>query len=400
MSSKKYFILASSVVLIFSLVAGIFLVKKNNAILPAESSTTRAYDYSFFEQNFSSFGISYQKPYGRPYISPDERFIVFVAERESGGYFYHGVVLFDTEKNSVKVLGTGYLYGEPSWSGNTVAVAMENGIVVFDAKSGVLRRLGEKHKGTYSPSFSPDGTMLLFSSSDGLVATELGTSEERMITTNSLDRVALWENADTVFLFRDVSQDRESVEKKESIEKFVFSTGEFAVFDYLPQQKMISLVWLSPGRIAHLISENEGARQEKVINFDKKNFVELPKITDPEKDGLDVYGENVLLSEGCLVSLFSLKGKEEANMKLPVLDEATIICGNVSLLPEKRILYETYNTATFKTVLHVLSSFTSTDTILMPETTPWEVYALSPSKSLILFVLSDGTFRFERIDVE
>lgn len=357
-----------------------------------------AFDYSYFEDPIVSYSTSYQQPYGTPHISPDGRFVVFVAEKETGGYFYHGVLLFDVENKRVKVLGTGYMYGEPAWNTTSVAVALENGIVLYDSEDNTLRKVGEKHKATYSPSFSPSGEVLVYSSKDGLVATTLATNEERMITTGESDRAVAWVDEDNVLLFRDKLNDKENVTKIESLEKFVFSTGEFVSYDFVPQQKMSSFTWLDGHNIAHLVGLNDMMRVDKILDFKKKKTTDLPSI-DTEVGSLDVFEDRVLIANGCAISIFSFSGKDEDNFKLPVADDVTTLCRNVRILPQDRIVYETYNNKTFETNLHLFSILTKEDSVISPDTN-FKEYILSPHRDLIVFSVEGGSFSFHKIAIE
>ena len=357
-----------------------------------------AYDYSYFEDPIISYGTSYQQPYGTPHISPDGRFVVFVAEKETGGYFYHGVLLFDVENKRVKVLGTGYMYGEPAWNTTSVAVALENGIVLYDSGDNTLRKVGEKHKGTYSPSFSPSGEVLVYSSKDGLVATTLATNEERMITTGESDRAVAWVDENNVLLFRDKLNDKENVTKIESLEKFVFSTGEFVSYDFVPQQKMSSFTWLDGHNVAHLVGLNDRMRVDKILDFKKKKTTDLPSI-DTEVGSLDVFEDRVLIANGCAISIFSFSGKDEDNFKLPVTDDVTTLCRNVRILPQDRIVYETYNNKTFETNLHLFLILTKEDSVISPNTN-FKEYILSPHRDLIVFSVEGGSFSFHKIAIE
>ena len=386
--------------ILFVLAVGIERVFFSSEIETAEVAVEQAqtYDYSYFEDSLIKYGTSYQQPYGIPHISPDGRYVVFVAEKETGGYFYHGVLLFDVVNQRVKVLGTGYMYGEPAWHDTNVAVALENGIVLYESNDNTLRKIGEKHKGTYSPAFSPSGEILVYSSKDGLVATTLATGEERMITTSDSDRAIAWTDEDNVLLFRDKINDKEVVTKMESLEKFVFSTGEFVAYDFVPLQKMSSFTWLSNHTIAHLVGLQDEKRVDTILDFKKEKVTNLPEIGN-DNASLDVFGDRVLIANGCIVSTFSFSGKDEENIKLPVADETTTICRNVKILSQDRIFYETYNNKYFESNLHVFSVISKQDSIISP-TAKFKEYVLSPTRDLIIYSMEGGSFSFDKIAIE
>jgi len=111
----------------------------------------------------------------RVLVSPDGKFVSFISDR-SGWIHIYVMPLDATSENQAKQLTTGgFLAGLGSWSADSSRIAYhrsapgnqyERFIDVVDVKSGVIQQIVTTRGVNYDPSFSPDGSQVVFHRTD------------------------------------------------------------------------------------------------------------------------------------------------------------------------------------------------------------------------------------------
>ena len=111
----------------------------------------------------------------RVLVSPDGKFVSFISDR-SGWIHIYVMPVDATSENQAKQLTTGgFLAGLGSWSADSSRIAYhrsapgnqyERFIDVVDVKSGVIQQIVTTRGVNYDPSFSPDGSQVVFHRTD------------------------------------------------------------------------------------------------------------------------------------------------------------------------------------------------------------------------------------------
>ncbi len=236
-----------------------------------------------------------------PAVSPDGTQIAYLSE---GGSFFIDLYVAETETG--RVLGRlvksafsadfenlRYLTSAGSWSadGRFLAIAAKSGgsddIVIFDMKRRrVHRRIDVDLHAVTNPTFSPDGTRLVFSGHDGgitdlFVVNADGTNLERLTNDKYADLQAVWSPDGSVIAFatdRSRHTDLENLRfDKLRIALYDLASGNIDVIEQMTGLN-INPQWAPDGRSIAYISDRTGIANIFLYDLDTRYEYQLTNV--------------------------------------------------------------------------------------------------------------------------